>query len=267
MDTIIPKTDEPLRDPGICRGPDNIYYLTGTTPIEGKDGRPDFNNCRGARLWSSEDLRSWKDHGLVWDLWEDVGTDMGRALASWQTELYPVPGLPPGERARGFTAPRLTFAANRFWLSYSMSGQGAGVMLSRSTDAAGPYIDGPQTAEAGGHPAACSDATVFVDTDGTRYLIWGGGVIAELDDPENLNRLYGRIAYEPQSRGVTDERHFLPALADGYFTPANRLLSSAPCPRVLLPVSTSDFERCRTTDMQAPKGARPCSVHRTRTPW
>ena len=137
MDTIIPKIDEPLRDPGICRGPDNIYYLTGTTPIEGKDGRPDFNNCRGARLWSSEDLRSWKDHGLVWDLWEDVGTDMGRALASWQTELYPVPGLPPSERARGFTAPRLTFAANRFWLSYSMSGQGAGVMLSRSTDAAG----------------------------------------------------------------------------------------------------------------------------------
>ena len=37
------KTDMPLRDPSICRGPHGTYYLTGTVSTRnGPDGKPDF---------------------------------------------------------------------------------------------------------------------------------------------------------------------------------------------------------------------------------
>lgn len=68
-ENINPQIGEALRAPSICVGPDKTYYLTGATAVEGTNGKPDFNNCRGMRVWSSKDLKTWTDLGFVWDRW------------------------------------------------------------------------------------------------------------------------------------------------------------------------------------------------------
>jgi hypothetical protein len=56
-----------LRDPSICRGPDGVFYLTGTTKINTLEpGHADFQNNDGIRLWKSPDLKTWTPVGLVW---------------------------------------------------------------------------------------------------------------------------------------------------------------------------------------------------------
>jgi beta-xylosidase len=53
--------DTPLRDPSICRGPDDTYYLTGTS-----EPFWSYNNQNGIRLWKSKDLKTWEPLGTVW---------------------------------------------------------------------------------------------------------------------------------------------------------------------------------------------------------
>jgi beta-xylosidase len=205
-----PVLDVPIRDASVCRGPGGTFYLTGTTATEGPDGRPDFNNNRGVRVWTSTDLKAWQDRGFVWDLWKDPSNHAHhRGGSAWQTELYPVPGLPPGERARGMTAPRLAHDGERFWITFSMNGYAAGAMPG-AADVKGPYVDTLLIAEAGAAPTGKSDASLFVDTDGTRYLIWGGGVLARLKSPDALAKL------DSNQTGVESPRHYLPALIQGF---------------------------------------------------
>ena len=205
---IKPDIGEPLRDASICRGPGGTFYLTGTTATVDDNGVADFHNNRGVRVWASRDLRRWEDRGLVWDLWEDpTNRAHGGGGSAWQTELYPVPGLPPGERGRGMTAPRLAHDGERFWITFSMNGYAAGAMPG-GPDVAGPYTDTRLIVEAGAEPTGKGDASLFVDLRGTRYLVWGGGCIARLRD--DLGKLgYGDV-------GVEGPRHYLPALIEGY---------------------------------------------------
>ena len=209
-EAVRPVLGAPLRDPSVCRGPDGTYYLTGTTALPGREGKPDFDNNRGVRVWASKDLQTWEDQGLVWDLWKDPSRNPhGTSGSAWQTELYPVPGLPPGERARGMTAPRLSFDGSRFWITFSMNGYAAGAMPGTG-DIKGPYQDTLLLAEAGGAETGKSDASLFVDADGTRYLLWGGGCLARLKAPEALANL------KANETGVEDLRHYLPAAIEGF---------------------------------------------------
>ena len=203
--------DAPLADASVCAGSDGVYYLTGTTALPGAGGQTDFHNNRGVRVWASKDLRAWEDKGFVWDLWKDPSNNAhGASGSAWQTELYPVPGLPPGERARGMMAPRLNFDGQRFWITFSMNGYAAGAMPAQGADVAGPYQDARLIAEAGAAPTDKSDASLFVDADGARYLVWGGGCVAKLKPPEALAKL---IANET---GVEGPVRYLPALIEGF---------------------------------------------------
>ncbi len=202
-EVIKPRIGEPLRDAGVARAPDGTYYLTGTTALKHENGAADFHNNRGVRVWSSRDLESWTDLGFVWDLWENPNPRTAGGSA-WQTELYPVSGRPPGERARGMTAPRLAHDGERFWITFSMNGYAAGAMPG-GADVRGPYTDTRLLAEAGGAPTGRGDASLFVDADpsagsgraGTRYLVWGGGMMAPLKDPDTLEGLrHNEVGYE-----------------------------------------------------------------------
>jgi len=206
-ETVNPSLGEPVLDASVLRGPEGTWYLTGTTSWNPEAEGPDFHNNRGVRVWSSKDLRAWKDEGFVWDLWKDPGIHHG----DWQTELYPVPGLPPGERARGFTAPRLAHDGERFWITYSMNGYASGAMPGGQT-VAGPYADTKLLAEAGGAGTARSDASLFVDQDGKRYLVWGGGMIAPLKETETLKKL------KDNEIGFEGTPVFLPSQVEGFFT-------------------------------------------------
>jgi beta-xylosidase len=209
-EVIRPDIREPLRDAAVCAAGDRGFYLTGTvaTTLPGETA-PSFENCRGVKVWKSSDLKSWEEVGLVWDLWKDPVDPKKGNPVGWQTELLPVPGLPSGVRARGMTAPRLAFDGSRFWITHSMNGYAAAAMPG-TADVRGPYAGLLPLVEAGGAPTARSDATLFLDTDGTRYLVWGGGCIARLKSPEELMKL-------PDSEtGVEAPVHYLPALTEDF---------------------------------------------------
>ena len=219
---VEPILDVSLRDPGVCRGRDGTYYLTGTTALPGDGGEPDFHNNRGVRVWRSRDLRLWEDLGFVWDLWEDpTNRAYGGGGSAWQTELYPVPGLPPGERGRGMTAPRLAHDGERFWITYSMNGYAAGAMPG-GKEVADTYTDTRLLAEAGGAATGRSDATLFTDSDGTRYLVWGGGMMARLRDIEALTRL------QQNEVGYEGTPVYLPSCMEGFYTDASLPEHGAP---------------------------------------
>jgi hypothetical protein len=208
-EVIKPQINEPLRDAAVCAAPDGNYYLIGTvaTALPGEK-KASFDNCQGAHVWKSKDLQAWEDLGLVWDLWKDP-TKTVRGGASWQNELLPIPGLPAGERARGMTAPRLAHDGERFWITFSMNGYAAGAMPG-SAEVKGPYQDTRLIVEAGGAPTAKSDATIFVDKDGTRYLVWGGGCLAKLKSSAALKTLgFGDV-------GIEGPVHYLPAAIAGF---------------------------------------------------
>ena len=155
MPDIKPLFDFPVRDTCICLGPDQAYYLTGTT------GHPTWwQTNAGIRVWKSKDLKTWKPLGLVWSFEKN---------ALWQKGQ--------GHK-RAIWAPELHYFKGTFWIAYHVNYGGTGVLKSTSGRAEGPYMDvkpdGPLT---GG-----GDASLFADDDGQVYFVWGDGLIARLKD-------------------------------------------------------------------------------------
>jgi hypothetical protein len=122
-----PLLDHPLRQPSICRGPDSVYYLTGTdgTPAVAASGKIDFANNDGIRVWKSENLQDWEPLGTVFDIvtwsakenlnqpwwrYPAVNPDQPLVEDELQTVLDGISverrlrGLPAEERLRGLSA-------------------------------------------------------------------------------------------------------------------------------------------------------------------
>ncbi len=150
-----PLFDFPVRDTCVCRGPDGMYYLTGTT------GHPTWWTTNdGIRVWKSQDLKAWEPLGLVWSFEKD---------ATWQKLK--------GDR-RAIWAPELHAFKGTFWIAYCVNYAGTGILRSKTGKAEGPYEDvkpdGPLTGEI--------DASLFADDDGKVYFVWQDGKIARLKD-------------------------------------------------------------------------------------
>ena len=155
-----------MRDPAIMRGPDGVYYLTGTT--DGPGGKGDdawvFND--GIYLWKSTDLVHWDSMGLIWSLqtdatwaraWKKVGTDPHWRRAVW--------------------APSLCYIKGNYWIPYSMNYYETGLLKSTSGRPEGPYVDvktTPMTPDI--------DAALFADDDGAVYFMWAARSIARMKD-------------------------------------------------------------------------------------
>lgn len=178
----LPLLDHPLRDPSICRGPDGVYYMTGTdgTPALPAEGKLDFENNDGIRVWKSTDLENWEPLGKVFDIvkWTD------NQIPWWR---YPTvkANQPFGPLVRGVTAPEIHYINDTFYIVFSISGQGVGILRSRTQKAEGPYqlLHAPDKHNyirpivfEGGSPS------LFQDTDKKVYLLWGQGLIAPLND-------------------------------------------------------------------------------------
>ncbi len=107
-ETTKPQIGEPLRDAAVTRGPDGTYYLTGTRATGQYQGQPDFVDNDGVKLWSSKDLTTWKDEGLVWDMQSKEFWVLGQMN---RRPFFP-PDRPFGSSpgVQGVTTPRLAFA-------------------------------------------------------------------------------------------------------------------------------------------------------------
>lgn len=151
--------DTGLRDTSICRGPDGMWYLTGTVP-------PFWSYNEGIKVWKSADLEHWQPLDFVWKYGE----------SPWHKKYLEV--------KKPLWAPEIHYLKGTFWLTYSIPGwdgtgktSGCGLLKSTSGKADGPYIDM--------HPAERLgdeiDASLFQEDDGTVYFLWHAGKIAPLN--------------------------------------------------------------------------------------
>ena len=166
---LVPVFDMPIADVSICKGAD-AWYLTGTvaskqrSEVKGqKSEAADFQNNDGIYLWRSTDLDTWLPLGKVWDIEKEGST--------W-VKQYRIPGNNPvrTDFCRGVTAPEIHFADNTYWIAYSMNGRGTGLLKSKTGKAEGPYQDLGRLTGMGESPS------LFTDTDGTTYWLWGKGL-------------------------------------------------------------------------------------------
>ena len=167
----------PLRDPAIVRAADGAYYLTGTHGINSLDPQhADFQNNDGVRLWKSADLKTWEAVGLVWDLSKTGGRDLRKS--GWQAHLRSVPGRPDLPWSRGVTAPELHFIKKTWWIVFTLNDQAVGLLRSKTGSPAGPYEEVGRL----NNYFLGGDGSLFEDSDGAVYFVWGGGWIARMKD-------------------------------------------------------------------------------------
>lgn len=192
-----PLFDFPVRDTCICLGPDDRFYLTGTT------GHPTWwENNEGIRIWRSKDLEAWEDLGLVWTFDRD---------GTWQKRTS-------AESKRALWAPELHYINGTFWLAYSavLDKTTTATSLLKSTTglAEGPYTDvNPDAPLTGG-----IDASLFQDDDGSVYYIYANGLIARMNDDmtgfvEEFRHLkpanHGEVGFEGAFIAKIDGRYHL----------------------------------------------------------
>lgn len=228
---VRPLVDHPLRDPSICKGPDGWYYLTGTdgTPILPEYGPVDFTNNDGIRVWKSRDLRNWELVGKVFDIGLSVmkhPEDTPGFFHGWRRRPVAAPGVPEGTLVRGVQAPEIHYFKDTFWIVYSISGAGGGLLKSTSGKAEGPYEDWAVLGEKGGLGKGVSrlflrggSPSLFADDDGAVYVLYHHGYIARMkDDLTGLAeppRLL--VCANPQKTGDKAMDFPLQVGTDGYF--------------------------------------------------
>jgi beta-xylosidase len=198
-----------LKDPSAALAEDRTYYLTGTTDINTLDPRhADFQNNDGVRLWKSKDLKTWEEVGLAWDLSKTGGRDPRKG--GWQAHLRAVPGQPDKEWSRGVTAPELHFVKGGWWIVFALNDQDIGLLKSASGKPEGPYEEVGRI----GNRFLGGDGSLFEDSDGRVYLVWGGGYVAPMKDdmsdiveePKALQLAIEGYPSEEPSENQTGER-------------------------------------------------------------
>ncbi|MDA3818278.1 MAG: family 43 glycosylhydrolase [Prolixibacteraceae bacterium] len=148
-----------IQDIHIMRGPSKTYYLTGTSgDVEGVQ--------EGIKVWASNDFKKWNLIGTNSDyIWtfEDDAVD-------WQKEVTEI----GGRKKRGIIAPEIHFINDTYFLTYTNSNSGyGGILKSLSGRPQGPYEE-----ISGEEPLMkATGVTLFENTDGTVYFIWGNGKV------------------------------------------------------------------------------------------
>jgi beta-xylosidase len=150
--------DVRMRDTCICRTPDGIYYLTGTT------GENIWEANEGIELWRSPDLKNWEYLGFVWTIERD---------GTWQKQWT----MKNGKRRRAVWAPEIHFLKGNFYIPYCITGLGTHLLKSATGKPQGPYV----SATTVNAPLARGiDASLFEDDDGTMYFLFGSGWLARM---------------------------------------------------------------------------------------
>ncbi|WP_016957724.1 family 43 glycosylhydrolase [Catenovulum agarivorans] len=213
--SVKPLFDTELRDTQITMGPDNYYYMTGTTI---HDGGSFWGWNAGIHVWKSQDLKHWQPLGLVAEL---------DKMNSWISDyyVYPKEGSEPGKVYKPNELPtdldtlekthlvRRCAWANEihyvpsqktFFIVGSINhnkilpentpyigrGKPGGTFMLRSISgkAEGPYVDvQPEKPLTDG-----IDSSLFVDDDGKAYYVYQAHGIARIKDD------FSGLAEEPR---------------------------------------------------------------------
>lgn len=152
-----------IRDPYIVLGPDDCYYLTGTTinPGDPREKDDPYNVGLGKESAVGNVVQVWRSKDLV--EWEYLGTPF-TLKDSWHKN--------PGDVV---WAPEIHWLGDR-WALVHCPGPKANLALS-----AGPELKGPWTHPMGERLGTKHDPSLFKDDDGTWWLLWKNTFIAPLN--------------------------------------------------------------------------------------
>ena len=165
-----------IRDPYIVLGPDDYFYLTGTTPLpdEPRLKTEPYNTGLGQesivgwkmQVWRSRDLIDWESLGTPFDLtdgvWVKEKPDRFEAVPQSQWRLW---------------APELHWIGNRWALVHTSPSPVAGANLSLTS---GSQVARPWLNPMGAAIKRRHDPSLFIDDDGTTWMVWGATTIAPL---------------------------------------------------------------------------------------
>ena len=154
-------------DPYIMLGPDDYYYLTGTTA---PDVSKDYD---GIELWRSRDLSTWEYLGFVWTFANDAEE------GSWYSLHYP---YPVGDETVYIRVPQgaeIHYINGKWWIAFAVLGGGTGILKSTSDQPEGPY-ENAITGEKGYIAQRHVNPSLFQDDDGTVYYIEDNAAIAPM---------------------------------------------------------------------------------------
>ncbi len=203
-----------IRDPYIILGPDNYYYLTGTTPLAsdprektdiynvGIDDWPEKGDKSivgsEIRLWRSKDLASWETLETPYTL-EETFDAFSKAGIKKTTQSPSV-----------VWAPEFHWLGDR-WALVHCPMKHSTMAISNSGD----LTDSEWT-----HPSMITfdkkhDPSLFKDDDGTWYLLWGNTAIAPIKaDFSGLAKKPQRI--DPADRVIGHEGATMRKIGDKY---------------------------------------------------
>lgn len=136
-------SERPIGDASIARSPEFGWIVTGTPLRSGAR--------HGVPLWTSKDGRTWRN---------------------WGPARIAGNGMVPDDVSERILAPSVTIAGGTIYLAFSDK-SGCARIASGSTPG-GTFAASPCLVE------DASDVSLFVDRDGSGYLLWGGGTIARL---------------------------------------------------------------------------------------
>lgn len=165
-----------IRDPYITVGPDGVYYLTGTQPVNNDPREQDepYNTGLGpasivgwkCRVYRSPDLVSWGSLGTPFTLkdgiWPKARPKRFKTVDQEQWRLW---------------APELHWLGDRWALVHTSPFPVAGANLSFTS---GSEVARPWTNPMGADIKKKHDPSLFKNDDGTWWMIWGATSIAPL---------------------------------------------------------------------------------------
>ncbi|MBD5777948.1 family 43 glycosylhydrolase [Pelagicoccus sp. NFK12] len=184
-DRAIHVLDVWMRDPYITKGPDNAFYLTGTTanrddprwPADRYNSGLDDPSITGSpvpsivgstvRLWRSENLLDWEEQETPFTLrdgyWAKAQPEAFETVPEVEWHLW---------------APEVHFLNGKWIIVHTTPTpvkQGANLAV-----APGDKLHGPFSHPMGEKMKGRHDPSLFQDNDGTVYLLWGNTWIASL---------------------------------------------------------------------------------------
>nr|WP_321408462.1 family 43 glycosylhydrolase [uncultured Carboxylicivirga sp.] len=166
-----------IRDPYIVLGPDDYYYLTGTTPNPGdeREQTDPYNNGLyktsivgyKVQLWRSKDLIDWEYLGTPYTLDDSYRKQMGlnESITDWGAEDNKV-----------LWAPEIHWIKDRWALVHCPKG------FSSLAFSSGKDVKGPWTHPMGEAFDKKHDPSLFQDDDGSWYALWANTYIAKIKD-------------------------------------------------------------------------------------
>jgi arylsulfatase len=178
-DRAIHAHDTWVRDPYIITGPDGFYYYTGTTQRPETPLNPETKTNTGlgpgslvgwqVPVWRSADLVTWESLGTPYTLKDTVWYEKARDTFD---------KTPPAEWR--VWAPELHWLGDRWALIHTTPQPLAPKVGGTLVVTPGRDLKGPWTSPLSTRIGKRHDPSIFHDTDGTWWMIWGATEIAPL---------------------------------------------------------------------------------------